>query len=67
MIYCHLFNQEIFKPRGISGGVNSTGRRLRQEGQGPLGGVVARATACEDISYYNEKILAQQPSFLPQR
>ena len=67
MIYCHLLNQEIFKPRGISGGVNSTGRRLRQEGQRPLGGVVAQATACEDISYYNEKILTQQPSFLSQR
>lgn len=38
VIYCHLFDQEIFKPRGISGGVNSTGRRLRQEGQRPLGG-----------------------------
>lgn len=29
---------KIFRPRGISGGVNSTGQRLQQEGQRPLGG-----------------------------
>lgn len=45
-------------------GVNSTGQRLQQEGQRPLGGVVAKATACEDISYYNEKMLLQQTSLL---
>lgn len=56
---------KIFRPRGISGGVNSTGQRLQQEGQRPLGGgVVAKATACEDISYYNEKMLLQQTSLL---
>ncbi|OBA56750.1 hypothetical protein A5774_01305 [Corynebacterium sp. EPI-003-04-2554_SCH2473622] len=46
------------------GGVNSTGQRLQQEGQGHSGGVVAKATACEDISYYNEKMLSQQTCLL---
>lgn len=34
-------------------------------GPEPLGGgVVAKATACEDISYYNEKMLSQQTCLL---
>lgn len=59
--------REIFGPRGISGGVNSTGRRLQQEGQGHSGGVAAKAAACEDISYYNEKMLSQQTCLLAYR
>ena len=31
------------------------------------GGVVAKATACEDTSYYNEYLLTQQTCFLSQR
>lgn len=48
-------------------GVNSTGRRLQQEGQGHSGGVAAKAAACEDISYYNEKMLSQQTCLLAYR
>lgn len=51
-------------PVEFRGGVNSTGQCLQQEGQGHSGGVVAKATACEDISYYNEKMLSQQTCLL---
>ena len=37
-------------------------------GPGPLGGgVAAKAAACEDISYYNEKMLSQQTCLLAYR
>ena len=58
---------QIFKAPWNFGGVNSTGRRLQQEGQGHSGGVAAKAAACEDISYYNEKMLSQQTCLLAYR
>lgn len=54
----------FWAPWNFGGGVNSTGQCLQQEGQGHSGGVVAKATACEDISYYNEKMLSQQTCLL---
>lgn len=59
--------EKFLGPVEFRGGVNSTGRRLQQEGQGHSGGVAAKATACEDISYYNEKMLSQQTCLLAYR
>ena len=59
---------QIFKAPWNFGGVNSTGRCL--QAGGPVttrGGVAAKATACEDTSYYNEKLLAQQPRLFTER
>lgn len=59
--------RNFWAPWNFGGGVNSTGRRLQQEGQGHSGGVAAKAAACEDISYYNEKMLSQQTCLLAYR
>lgn len=59
---------KILEPRRISGGGEFRGA-MPSTG-GPVttrGGVVAKATACEDTSYYNEYLLTQQTCFLSQR
>lgn len=59
--------EKFLGPVEFRGGGEFHGAAPPTGGPGPLGGVAAKATACEDISYYNEKMLSQQTCLLAYR
>ena len=62
----HDLYKNFRTPRNFGGG-EFRGAMPSTGGPVTTRGVVAKATACEDTSYYNEYLLTQQTCFLSQR
>lgn len=59
---------QIFKaPWNFGGGEFHGAMSSSRRASDHSGGMAAKATACEDTSYYNEKLLAQQPRLFTER